>query len=415
MTISLFSAAPIPVLNSLWNVTQASQVSLASLTPAVTALRERLDEPGALGMSTAERGQVLTALQGLVQQADRHRDASGLVPRILLQPQLESIARSLPVRLNYQGGGSDDIANEYCIGEEVGSGGCSRVYHGYSLTTGVTVAIKLADAPEDGGISQEVVSDILRREYEILSRLPEGTGPRVLRFGTMQGRTCLVMEYLQGRDLYEAFGELHHELTTSEALDRLLGVAVQCVQSIAAVHSEGIVHRDIKPENFRLRPVRVSGCEVRTFDFGIAVQAGDRPEMIVGTPDYMPPESFDPNVPAGLQRDVYALGATLYWLFTGQTPFHSETMEGVIQNVRDPNFRPESVATVLLRNRPDLKGKVRYSWLALLDAVISRALSRNVEVRYQDAGQLLQALRPLMRNQSPAPSPVSRASRRAAG
>src|SRR5262245_40739248 len=140
MSLSLFTMQPVPVLSTLWSVAQTPQVSLSVLTPAVTALRQTLDQPGYLGMNPVERARIQTALVNLEQRAAENRDASGFVPRILLQPMIESVEQALPVRLNYRGGDENDIGNDYAIGQEVGQGGCSRVYHGYSLKTGVTVA-----------------------------------------------------------------------------------------------------------------------------------------------------------------------------------------------------------------------------------------------------------------------------------
>ncbi|HEX5036723.1 MAG TPA: serine/threonine-protein kinase [bacterium] len=422
MSLALFNPTTIPALSGLWNLTQQAQVSLTALQPAVSALRQSLEEPGILGMNGRERERVQGALAALERTAAANA-LNGLVPRLLLQPMLESVSRAWPVRLNYQGGGEDDIGNEYCIGQEVGSGGCSRVFHGYSLENGVTVAIKLADVAEDSGIPESLVTALLRREYEILASLPEGVGPRVLRFGTMQGKACLVMEYLDGQDLHDSLGTLQHDLRTGQALQRLLGIGFQAVQSVSGIHARGFVHRDIKPENFRIRTVRVFGRELRTFDFGIARRTGEVDESIMGTPEYMPPESFRDGDPADPRRDVFALGATLYWLMTGQTPFHADSNEEVVANIMNPNFRFEVPSTVLLRDHPDLKGKVPYSWLALLDSVIQKALSRDPSQRYRDAGEMLKPLQMLMSHRLPdavslpavgatVPRPMPAASRR---
>lgn len=402
MTLSLFNSAPIPALSNLWNLTQQAQVSLTVLTPVVTALRQRLEEPGALGMSNVERERVQTALANLEQHVTTNAGSSGLVPRILLQPMLESVSRALPIRLNYQGGDENDIGTQYCIGQEVGAGGCSRVFHGYSLETGETVAIKLVDVPE--GQDETYFVEALRREYEILSSLPEGAGPRALRFGTMQGKVCLVMEYLDGEDLFEALESLHHDMNTPEAVQRVLGIGLQAVQSIAAIHQRGIVHRDIKPENFRVRTVRVSGREIRAFDFGIARRTGENDGMVAGTPDYMPPESFL-AAPADSRQDVFALGATLYWLITGETPYHADSMQGIIANLGNPNFRVEAPSTVLLQNRPDLRDKMPASWLGLLDTVILKALDRDPSRRHRDAGEMMMPLRSLVNHRMPAAAP----------
>lgn len=206
----------------------------------------------------------------------------------------------------------------------------------------------------------------------------------------MQGKACMVMQLLQGKDLFSARDEFHHGLENDADLARLIGTCTEVVRSVAALHAQGIVHCDVKPENFMYRDGRV-----QAFDFGIAMRNRETRAMIVGTPDYMSPESFLPGLPATFQRDVFALGATMYWMLTGHTPYESGSIQETVKKLIDPNFAPEPPSAVLLRNRPDLAERLSPDLLQALDAIVMQAISREESARYPTGAFMLVELRRL--------------------
>jgi serine/threonine-protein kinase len=350
-------------------------------------------------MNEEEGIEVQFALQDVSARASRY-GVNGVVSQQHIQPSLRLLVDSWPARLHRSATPAGDIEEDFCVWANIGEGGCSQVSMGYHRESGQMVAVKTADVSGNPNMPLEIAERALRQEYAILTGLEEGTGPRVFSDpeSRLHGRLCMVMEYLTSEDLHDSLGRLHHGLNTAQGLDRVLNVGYLAVQSIAALHRQKVVHADIKPENFKFQENRV-----RPFDFGIARRFGESWDMICGTPLFMPPESFL-GAEANPQRDVFALGATLYWLVTGEMPYPGETNQEIIQKLGDPKFRPVPPSEILLRNHPELREQVSAERLQRMDHIILRALHRNPEVRYRDAGVFLQALTNIV---SVAEAPVS--------
>jgi serine/threonine protein kinase len=141
------------------------------------------------------------------------------------------------------------------------------------------------------------------------------------------------------------------------------------------MHRAGVIHRDIKPENIIVcSPIAGQSTTVKLIDFGVARQKAAQDIGTVsepGTPSYMAPELFG-GLQATEASDQFALGVTIYRLFTGRFPY------GEIEPFTHPKFRsPSPVANY----RPDLP--------AWLDKVIGRAISVNPADRYQDVLELV--------------------------
>jgi serine/threonine-protein kinase len=163
----------------------------------------------------------------------------------------------------------------------------------------------------------------------------------------------------------------------------------QVLDALHAVHLRGIVHRDLKPENILLTTVERRGDFVKIFDFGVATfmeSARDASHELtptgraMGTPYYASPEQL-----GGLSRrdpriDVYAVGVVLYELLTGSRPFNSESFVELCRQVLEDEPPP---MRVFRKNLPDT-----------LEAVVRRALDKNIDNRFQDARALHEALVP---------------------
>lgn len=125
---------------------------------------------------------------------------------------------------------------------------------------------------------------------------------------------CLLMEYVPGRTL-----EQHRP----NRLDHFLIIFRKVALGLAALHDYGFVHADMKPNNVVLG----SGGIVKIIDFGQSCPIGHRKERIQGTPDYMAPEQVR-RLTLDQRTDVFNLGATMYWVLTGQT-FPTDVPAGV--------------------------------------------------------------------------------------
>ncbi len=209
------------------------------------------------------------------------------------------------------------------------------------------VALKEIQAryADDDGARQRFL-----QEAEITGNLEHPGVVPVYGLGThADGRPYYAMRFIRGESLRDAVDRFHRgrisqtELTTAEAFEfrKLLDRFVDVCQTIEYAHSRGIVHRDIKPDNIMLAPFG----ETLVVDWGLAKHVGDHTSSVhaesdplqrisgsrsaptqmgsvVGTPGYMSPEQATGRVNAvGPQSDVYSLGATLYYLLVGTSPF----------------------------------------------------------------------------------------------
>lgn len=216
---------------------------------------------------------------------------------------------------------------------ELGRGGMGVIYRAIDPEFGRPVAVKVI-APELA-TSNSAVRRFLD-EAQITGRLQHPGVPPVHRLGTLpDGRPFLAMKLIEGR----TFAAL---LAERGDLGQLLGVFAQVCQTVAYAHAQGVIHRDLKPSNVM---VGAFG-EVQVMDWGLAkviapasepgavtvspietsVPGSDRPETVagnaLGTPAYMPPEQASGEHHRVTARaDVFALGAILCEILTGQPPY----------------------------------------------------------------------------------------------
>jgi eukaryotic-like serine/threonine-protein kinase len=274
------------------------------------------------------------------------------------------------------------IAGRYRIEARVGSGAMGAVYRAEQAGLGRRVALKIVNR------DRQVDGDTLarfRREATALSALHHPNTVRVFDFGsTTSGQLFLAMELLEGEPLTDRLlreGPL--------PLPVALAITQQVLRSIGEAHARGLVHRDLKPDNIYL--ARVTGEPlpiVKVLDFGIAkAVAGDRKidqfetldGTVFGTPRYMSPEqaggrALDPR------SDLYSVGIMLYELIAGHPPFvDNDAVVVMARHIRDK-------AELLSRAAPLRKIP------ASLDAVVSRALAKQADERFQSADEFERAL-----------------------
>src|SRR5439155_17533428 len=199
---------------------------------------------------------------------------------------------------------------------------------------------------------------------------------------TPDGRTYVVMEYLDGESLAEC---LAREQTLSE--QRILRIVAQAAAALAAAHKEEIVHRDIKPENlFLLKRKDKNDDFVKVVDFGISksLRASSEEEeqprltqtgMVLGTPLYMSPEQARGDEDLDARVDIYALGVIMYEAACGRVPFAGANYLGVISQVLNNDPPP------IRELRPELSDE--------FEAIVSRAMAKDRSHRYKDAQALL--------------------------
>jgi serine/threonine-protein kinase len=280
---------------------------------------------------------------------------------------------------------ADHIGN-YEILSRLGQGGMGEVYLARQKGLERLVALKLIR--NAGTIHPELLSRF-SMEAQALARFKHPNIVQVYEIGDDGGVPFISLEYIDG-------GSLSAKLRSGTRFDPRAAAEIIRVlaQAMATAHAAGILHRDIKPANILLN----SEGQPKITDFGLAkwVNAGDGPTMtgaILGTPSYMAPEQAAGRTQdIGPQSDVYALGATLYELLTGEPPFRAEN----------------SVATVSLvvTAEPVPPRKRRPGLSAELEAICLKCLEKAPAHRYRTAEDLADDLGLWLRGDSTMARPL---------
>jgi serine/threonine-protein kinase len=211
--------------------------------------------------------------------------------------------------------------------DQVGTGASGIVYRARQLSLDRHVAIKVLAMP--GADPKRLARQC--QEAEILARLQHPNIVHVYEVAHHHGCLYLVMEFVDGPTLKEfAAGTALH---ANDAARLVLTLA----DTMQAVHDAGVLHRDLKPSNVLITPA----LQLRITDFGLAkLRYGDNllttEDSVLGTPSYMSPEqALGSSQTAGLQTDVYSMGAILYELLTGRPPFLGATVLDTLSLIRE--------------------------------------------------------------------------------
>ena len=263
--------------------------------------------------------------------------------------------------------------SHYKILEKLGEGGMGVVYKATDTKLERTVALKFlaSDRLED-----EEHKARFRREARAAAALDHPNICTVYEIDEAQGQTFLAMPYLEGSTVRQKVKQ--RPLKLAEALD----IAIQAGEGLRAAHAKGIVHRDIKSANLMVSPQG----QVKIMDFGLA-QAADQSELtktetLLGTPVYMSPEQAQ-RQPTDRRTDIWSLGIVIYEMLIGRTPFEGEREQAVLYGIVQEE--PEPITSQRARVPLDL------------DWVVSKALAKDKEERYQHIDEMLVDLRAVAR------------------
>jgi tRNA A-37 threonylcarbamoyl transferase component Bud32 len=263
------------------------------------------------------------------------------------------------------------LADRYRIERELGAGGMATVYLGEDLRHQRRVAVKVL-RPD---LSAIVGAERFLNEIRVTANLQH---PHILPLydsGSADGLLFYVMPYVQGESLRD---RLNREKQLP--IDEAVRIAREVASALDYAHRQGVIHRDIKPENILLQ----DGTALVT-DFGIALalsQAGGtrltETGLSLGTPFYMSPEQATGDRQIDSRSDIYALGAVLYEMLSGDPPHTGSTSQAVIAAV--VTEVPRDVAT----RRPRLAPHVAEA--------VHRALEKLPADRFASAAEFAKAL-----------------------
>ena len=263
----------------------------------------------------------------------------------------------------------------YRIVEKIGAGGMGVVYRAHDEQLARDVALKILPT---GLLADETARIRFRKEALALAKLNHPNIETVYEFGSADGVDFLAMELIPGVTLG---AKLVHGSFSSRETERL---GVQLAEGLAAAHAEGVVHRDLKPGNLMLTP----DGRLKILDFGLArlVQPGVEYEAsrtisetnaVSGTLPYMSPEQLR-GLPVDVRSDLFAVGAVLYEMVTGQKPF--------------PQTQSAELIGAILHKEPLSVSSVNHRAAPGLAAVIHKCLQKEPQNRYQSARELWAAL-----------------------
>ncbi len=289
---------------------------------------------------------------------------------------------------------TDEMPGRYEIQEELARGGSGRILVVFDRHVGRKIAMKelisdLSKAPSQTKDPQvTAIRNRFLREARVTGRLEHPSIVPVYEIGChADGSFYYTMRLVKGRTMLSAIKR------SGDVSDRLslLPHFYHVCNAVAYAHSKGVINRDIKPSNVMIGEFG----ETVVLDWGLAKIKGSEETIFVrhddeeigktvfgqaiGTPSYMPPEQAEGNIGEIDEiSDIYSLGAILYQILTGKTPFTGRTTDEIIQKVL--NEKIENVVKIEKDAPPELA------------AIAEKALSKNKEERYTSVGEMIDDL-----------------------
>ena len=273
----------------------------------------------------------------------------------------------------------------YEIRSKIGAGGMGEVYLAQDTELDRMVAIKI--------LPEALASDPQRlqrfvQEAKAASALNHPHILTIHEIGTTANSRFIATEFIDGETLRQ-------HVNAGMKLSDILETAIQICGALSAAHSAGIIHRDIKPENIM---VRRDGY-IKVLDFGLAkltepqgsttdteaptkAMVNTGAGTVMGTANYMSPEQAK-GTHVDARTDLWSLGAVLYEMITGRVPFHGET--------------PTETVSLILQKEAAPLTRFTNEVPAELERIVTKALTKDREERYQTAKDLLIDLRNLKR------------------
>jgi len=266
------------------------------------------------------------------------------------------------------------MLGNYRIIDKLGQGGMATVYKAEQVSLGRMVALKIIGPPHT---QHADFCDRFLREARLVATINHPNVITCFDAGQDKGFLYMALELVTGGDAGKAVtadgGRLEEK--------RALAIASDCCHGLIALDASGLIHRDVKPGNIFLCPTP-TGERAKLADLGLARAANGDDQMTatgasMGTPAFMSPEQAN-GVDVDIRTDIYALGATLYALLTGKSPYQGTTVWSVMAQVlKDPVPDPRGVQPAISNASA---------------SVVIHCLSKDRAQRYASPSELLEDL-----------------------
>lgn len=264
------------------------------------------------------------------------------------------------------GGKKTKILPGYNVIRTIGSGTMGVVF--LVKKGNIEYALKVLREDEES-IKHDAKTKRFIREGKILSTINHNNIVKVHSTGFLEGESpYILMEYISGKIL------THYIKENSLTIEQKVFIIGQLASALATVHKKGILHRDIKPGNIIIK----DGYIPKLLDFGISRIANSSLTMeyeILGSPAYMPPETFDSN-DVDLRADIFSLGIVSYELLTGQKPFNGETVNDIMYAIQF--------------NNPIEPQKINKRIPSSIQSILAKMLKKIPKHRYNKASEIVQ-------------------------
>jgi len=260
---------------------------------------------------------------------------------------------------------------DFRLKRRLGKGGMGEVFLAQQISLDRLVALKTLT--KELAQREDFVARF-QREARAMAKIDHTNVVKVYAVDALKGIHFVAIEYIDGKSVQDWLDKMDR-FSVADAVH----IAMVCSEALRHAHEQNMVHRDIKPDNILLTSKGV----VKVADFGLAKVIDEDVSMTqsgtgLGTPLYMAPEQARSAKHVDQRCDIYALGATLYHMLTGQLPFAGEsTFELIIA-------KEKGTYTAAKQLRPEIPER--------LDLIIDKMMAKDPAHRYKDCSQVVRDL-----------------------
>ncbi len=276
-----------------------------------------------------------------------------------------------------------DKIGKYDVIRAIGQGASSTVYLGHDPFAQRDVAIKVVfpqilQDPERG----KLYTHLFLNEASLVGKLNHPHIVQIFDAVVAESLCYIVMEYVPGGTL-----EMFCNEKKLLPVERVVEIIFKCTRALDFAFRLGITHRDIKPANILIVGTDASSGDIKISDFGAAITGGvDHTQVSgIGSPAYMSPQQVKEQA-LDHRTDIYSLGVVMYQMLTGQLPFQASNNYNMVYQI--------------INTPPTAVSQLRKDIPAALDGIVSKAMAKDLDDRYQSWADFAHDLAQAFRNKA---------------